>query len=205
MKLIGDGAEARIYLDDGKNQVVKKRIKKGYRIKFIDSKLRLRRTRREAKILAKLGNLCPGLIDVNNSSCEIVMDYVKGNLVKDLLESVNKSERENIMYLVGINIGKMHEVNVIHGDLTTSNMVFDGKEAKLIDFGLSMVTTKTEHKAVDLHLLKQALESKHHKNYSSLFNSFLIGYKNSNPMWEEILSRLEKVEKRGRYKRRVGG
>ena len=52
MKKIGAGAEALIYLD--KEEVVKERIKKGYRLNEIDEKLRKFRTRRETKVLEKL-------------------------------------------------------------------------------------------------------------------------------------------------------
>ena len=51
MKQIGDGAEAIIYLD---TDVIKERVKKSYRHKNIDIKLRKFRTRRESKVLKKL-------------------------------------------------------------------------------------------------------------------------------------------------------
>ena len=44
----------------------------------------------------------------------------------------------------------------------TNDMIYD-KKIYLIDFGLSLYSNKPEDKAVDLHLLKQALESKHYR------------------------------------------
>jgi Kae1-associated kinase Bud32 len=204
MKLIGNGAEARIYLDAKKNCVVKRRIQKTYRVDEIDSKMRLQRTRREAKILNKLSEICPSLINVDEKSMEISMEYIDGPMVKDVVDDMEKNERTKVMHAVGVNTGKMHQKDVIHGDLTTSNMLLLGNEVKFIDFGLAFVTNKIEHKAVDIHLMKHALESKHYRNYESLFESFLEGYKEGNPEYNLVMDRLEIVEKRGRYKRRMG-
>ncbi len=205
MKLIGNGAEAKIYLDASKGQVVKRRISKSYRLKEIDDVLRLRRTRREGKILSKLGNVCPDVVNVDEKNKELVMDYVEGDLVKEFAESCDKDERERVMQIVGFNVGKMHSLDVAHGDLTTSNMIFDGEDVKLIDFGLSFVSNKIEDKAVDIHLMRQALESKHYRYVEQMFEDFLKGYKKGNNNWKAVFERLEKVEKRGRYKRRIKG
>ncbi|MBT3865581.1 Kae1-associated serine/threonine protein kinase [Candidatus Woesearchaeota archaeon] len=202
MKLIGNGAEARVYLDAKKNIVLKRRIEKGYRITEIDKKLRVRRTRREAKVLAKLGDICPDVVDVFDN--DISMNYLEGPMVKDVVDGMIKSKSLKIFKLVGEKVSKMHSMNVIHGDLTTSNMIVLGNDVKLIDFGLSFSTDKAEHKAVDVHLFKQALESKHHEHFKIYFESFLKGYKKGNIDYSEVIDRLEKVEKRGRYKRRVG-
>jgi len=77
-------------------------------------------------------------------------------------------------------------------------MILKNKEVYLIDFGLGFTSRKIEDKAVDIHLLKQALEAKHFKNWETLFKEFLEGYKS--PDAEKVLTQLEKVEKRGRYK-----
>ena len=68
-----------------------------------------------------------------------------------------------------------------------------------IDFGLGFISYKVEDKAVDLHLLRQALEAKHFKNWRALFAGVLKGYSNSKD-YKAVLERLKKVEKRGRYK-----
>ena len=202
MKLIGNGAEARVYLDASKNIVLKRRIEKGYRIFEIDKKLRVWRTRREAKVLAKLGDICPDVVDVSEN--EIFMSYLEGPMVKDAVDGMVKSKSLKIFSLIGEKVSEMHSMDVIHGDLTTSNMIVLGKDVKLIDFGLSFSTNKIEHKAVDVHLFKQALESKHHEHFKVYFDSFLKGYRKGNIAYSEVIDRLEKVEKRGRYKRRVG-
>ena len=52
MKLLSQGAEAKLFLEEGK--VKKDRFPKSYRIKELDATLRGQRTRKEAKILEKL-------------------------------------------------------------------------------------------------------------------------------------------------------
>tara|TARA_Y100000310_G_scaffold339359_1_gene431802 strand:- start:788 stop:1405 length:618 start_codon:yes stop_codon:yes gene_type:complete len=204
MKLIGNGAEAKIYLDAKKNRVVKRRLQKSYRLDIMDKKIRVQRTRREGKILSKLSGICPDVVGVDDKGMEIVMNYVEGPLVRDVLEECDKGMRGKVMKLVGSNVGKMHVLDVAHGDLTTSNMILNDNDVKLIDFGLGFVTKKLEDKAVDVHLLKHALESKHYRHSDELFEAFLKGYKTGNPDWLAVIERLKLVEKRGRYKRRFG-
>ena len=79
-------------------------------------------------------------------------------------------------------------------------MILKGNDVYFIDFGLSFIDQKEEHKAVDLHLLKQALESKHYKHYNSSFKAVLDGYKENSNNYKLIIERLNKVEGRGRYK-----
>ncbi len=197
MKKIGDGAEAIIYLN--KDIVVKDRIKKGYRLKEIDEKLRKFRTRRETKVLEKLHAIdfpIPKLILSDDKNMLIKMQFLKGKKLRDAL---NKNNCVRLCKELGKKIAILHKNNIIHGDLTTSNMIFN-KEIYFIDFGLSFFSDKTEDKAVDIHLLRQALESKHHEIFKKSFKAVLSGYKIKNPYYKIIMKRLEKVEARGRYK-----
>ncbi len=202
MKLIGNGAEANVYLDGTNNSVVKRRVQKTYRISEIDSKMRVHRTRREAKILKKLEGLCPLLLDVDERNGEIIMEHLEGPMVKEVVDDFSKDKRAELMNSIGSIVGKMHTLDVAHADLTTSNMIYLNGEVKLIDFGLSFVTDKIEHMAVDIHLFRQALESKHHMHYEMLYDNFLKGYSSGNSNSSEVFERLKKVEKRGRYKRK---
>ena len=52
-KLIFQGAESKIYRKD--NFIIKKRLKKNYRISEIDEKIRKLRTRGEAKLIERAG------------------------------------------------------------------------------------------------------------------------------------------------------
>ena len=192
MEKIAQGAEATIYLS--KDKIVKKRIPKRYRLKKLDETLRKFRTRREAKFIDKLPIAGPKLIKVDDKNMIIEMEHIKGDKVRDILDKNIKLSKE-----IGQKVAILHNNNMIHGDLTTSNMILN-KEIYFIDFGLSFFSYKIEDKAVDLHLLRQALESKHYKVYEKSFKLVLEGYKEKADNYEEIINRFEKVEERGRYK-----
>lgn len=197
MKFIYQGAEAIINLDG--DIIVKERISKSYRIKDIDFNLRRSRTRSEAKLLKKAESFSPKVLDVDNKNMIIRMEYVRGDLLKDVFNSLNENDRKLILFEVGKNIAFLHEKNIVHGDLTTSNIIVKEKKPFFIDFGLGYVSLKVEDKAVDLHLLRQALDSKHYKFSEKAFDYVLEGYSSYSDSGV-VLKRLEKVESRGRYK-----
>ena len=195
-KIIDKGAEATISLDN--NVILKDRVEKSYRLKQIDEKLRKFRTRREAKVLNKLEELnfpAPRLHAMCDQAMQLRMDMIQGNKLRDVLykEPVALSQE------IGKKIGILHSNDIIHGDLTTSNMILDN-EIKFIDFGLSFFSHKEEDKAVDLHLLRQALESKHYNIWEKCFEAALKGYRQTYPEANLVLDRLEKVESRGSNK-----
>lgn len=194
-KLIAQGAEAKIF--EINNSIVKDRFKKKYRHPEIDEKLRKERTRREIKILSKLENLnfpAPKLIKQDKTI--IKMEKIKGPLVKEILE---KKDYKKLSKEIGEKLGILHNNLIIHGDLTTSNMIYN-KEVYFIDFGLSFFSDKDEDRAVDLHLLKEALQSKHYKIFEIAFKNALKGYKKTNNHSTSVIKRLETVELRGRNK-----
>jgi len=196
IKLIAQGAEAKIFLE--KNQVVKDRFRKSYRISEIDTRLRKSRTKREAKVLLKLQKLgfpTPSLID-NDEKSILKMSYINGKLVKHIINDKNGSK---LAKEIGEKIARLHNNTIIHGDLTTSNMIM-GKEIYFIDFGLSFFSHKIEDMAVDLHLLKEALESKHPSIFEKTFGTIKKYYKIRKINGADVLKRLEQVESRGRYK-----
>jgi Kae1-associated kinase Bud32 len=192
MKL-AQGAEAII---TRKGDVVeKKRISKGYRINEIDADLRKRRTRIEARNLAKISKLvpCPKVIDIDEETATITMQFIEGDKLSDCLEN---EHYVTICKKLGEDVAKLHDNNIIHGDLTTSNFILNpNKKVYFLDLGLSFHSTKDEDKAVDLHVLKEALESRHFTIFEDCFKAFSEGYKNN-----EVLERLKKVELRGRNK-----
>jgi Kae1-associated kinase Bud32 len=189
-KLITEGAEARIY--EKNNIIIKDRIKKNYRIKEIDEVLRKSRTNREAKVLEKLNKIInvPKLIRKENNI--IFMQKIQGNKLRDVIEKI---DYKKISKQIGKDIKKIHNLGIIHGDLTTSNMILNNQELFFIDFGLSFFSHKIEDKAVDLHLLQRALESKHYNIAENCFKIILKAYND-----EEIKKRLKKVKERGRNK-----
>ncbi len=197
-KLIARGAEAVIIKKN--NKIIKKRVKKKYRIKEIDEKLRKLRTRAESRVLKKLeGEInVPKIYKTDENKKQIVMDFIKGKILSENLGKFDLKKQKEICKKIGKIIGKLHEKNIIHGDLTTSNMILNEDKIYLIDFGLYFYSKKKEDKAVDLHLFKQALESKHFQNWKKLYQNFISGYDSKEK--KQVLNQLEKVEKRGRYK-----
>ena len=200
---IAQGAEAILYKDRG--TIIKERLSKAYRLPHLDESLRKFRTRREAKILQKLEELnfpAPHLRDFSDKRMSLVMDFIPGEKLREVLEE--EDDYEALAKEIGKKVGLLHGKDIIHGDLTTSNMIKHKEtgELFLIDFGLSSFSDKNEDKAVDLHLLDRALESKHYQQYPEIFGKVLEGYKESNPGAAEVLKRFEQVNKRGRNKKK---
>jgi len=201
-EIIARGAEAILLKNDGK--IIKRRLKKKYRLDELDKKIRQGRTRREAKLLEKASKVIPipKIISLNEHTHEICMEHISGKKISDSLDNVPRKKSMEICKLIGENIAKIHNQNIMHGDLTTSNMIYSDKEKKLyfIDFGLGFHSERVEDRAVDLHLLKEALESKHFKNWKEYLKIILEYYKKEGKNASMVFGRLKKVESRGRYK-----
>jgi len=208
IKLISQGAEAKIFLN--KDEVTKNRTPKSYRHPALDKQIRTRRTRSESKILIKAKAAKVNVPKVHQTNkFDIQIEYIEGDRLSETLNDYDEKKQFKTMQQLGKQVALLHTNNIIHGDLTTSNVILQlpttnyklpttKSKIYIIDFGLSFVSTKQEDKAVDLHLIKQALEAKHFQNHEDLFDQFTKGYK-----WEDsgqILERLITVEKRGRYK-----
>ena len=252
-KTIAQGAEAKIILSN--NFIIKNRIKKSYRIPELDKKIRTRRTKAEAKLLTKASQIinCPlPLVTLSSSggrvgklqSTKLKIPFIEGKKLSDHLDKFPLKQQKQILKQIGKDVAKLHKENIIHGDLTTSNMILveklpahscsqinktnNNKSKKsisssltnknssslsnsksiasasepiifFIDFGLGYFNGKYEDKAVDIHLLKQALEAKHFQYWKELFKEFEKGYKDYSDA-EKVFDRLKAVEKRGRYK-----
>ncbi len=196
-KIILQGAEAQIILDN--NIIKKRRTKKSYRFPALDEKIRKQRTKKEAKLLEKSSKLIPipKILKIDEKTKEIDIEYIQGRKLSEHLESLPYKETG---LQIGKQIAKLHDNSIIHGDLTTSNMILShNNKLYFIDFGLGFISSKIEDKAVDLHLIKEALEAKHFEIAEKCFKAILKGY-SSSPNYSQVLARLKKVEQRGRYK-----
>jgi Kae1-associated kinase Bud32 len=199
---ISQGAEAKIYLNSS-NNIVKDRVPKTYRHKTLDDKIRTKRTKAESKILIKASEAkinVPKIITQNTDKFKIHLEFIKGDRLSETLNSYTKQKQISTMKKIAHQVSKLHENNIIHSDLTTSNLILQEKTSKIfiIDFGLSYISTKIEDKAVDIHLLRQALQAKHFQNSEILFKTFCENYQ-----WQDSIKALERlkiVESRGRYK-----
>lgn len=199
--IIQRGAEAVISLEKSGEgaKIIKERVIKGYRLPELDVKIRKQRTRHEESLMEKArraGVNVPRVLEKTDFS--LIMEYVDGQKVKDILDI--SGDRLNIISEAGRSVAKLHSYDIIHGDLTTSNMIRKGDKVFFIDFGLGKVSGRVEDKAVDLLLLNEALRSVHFQHAESLWSAFLESYSRDYTDAKAVIKRLEKIDKRRRYK-----
>ena len=201
LKLIQQGAEAKIFLNEKENQIIKDRTSKAYRNPELDKKIIKSRTKAETKLLIKASKIVnsPSPRESKEQN-KIIMPYIEGQKLSDFLNNFQFEKQKQILKKIGKAVAKLHQVDIIHGDLTTSNMILKDNEIFFIDFGLGYISKKIEDKAVDLHLLKQALEAKHFEHWQELFKEFKESYSKNYPEAKQIFERIIAVEKRGRYR-----
>ncbi|MBS3157901.1 Kae1-associated serine/threonine protein kinase [Candidatus Woesearchaeota archaeon] len=199
--------------------IIKDRFRKTYRHEALDRQLRNSRARREAKVLEKLAALdftVPRVIEFDDKNSILKIEKIEGRLVKEVLDENAKKTKfiKSICDEIGQKIAFLHLHGIIHDDLTTSNMILannandkiKNNTIYFIDFGLSFFSAKVEDKAVDLHLIERALESKHYKIFKDCMKAVVDGYLKAyaaagkKEIGNQILARLESVKERGRNK-----
>ncbi len=205
--LIKKGAEASLYLQNWHNRkvIMKKRLSKKYRIQELDRTIQAQRTKRESQIMHKakeagVPNPIVYFVDLLNST--IVMEFIEGKQVKQVLNDLPSNERIKICKHIGELVGKLHVAGIMHGDLTTSNMILTPKDdIVFIDFGLSEQTWEVEARGVDLHLMKRAIMSTHFMHADECFKSVIDGYEKvlGKKATAEVLDKITEIERRGRY------
>lgn len=233
--LLSQGAEAKIFIQQvqGKLCIVKERFQKNYRHQDLDKHLTRTRIRAESKALGRCtaaGILVPQVINTDIQERKITLEYFdKAITVKEYINDLLKNhlsgiectndrnfgnKLEKLGTEIGEVIGKMHANNIIHGDLTTSNMLinpvdenradFDKHQLVMIDFGLSTYSQSPEDKGVDLYVLERALLSAH-STVETLFDTILKAYESSNPQgMKAAIASFEDVRARGRKRTMIG-
>jgi TP53 regulating kinase-like protein len=205
--LIKKGAEASLYLADWHDRkvIMKKRLPKKYRLSKLDERIRTYRTIHEPQLMheaKRAGVSTPTIFLVDLKSATIIMEFVEGKQVKQLLGEVSKSERQRLCLKIGELIGRLHKYGIIHGDLTTSNMI-QNSEGKIffVDFGLGEKRKELEARGVDLHLMKRALQSTHFRFAEECFNAVIEGYSKvlGAEAVKNVLDKIKEIERRGRY------
>lgn len=192
MKMISEGAEAKIYEIDlfGAKAIMKRREEKKYRVKELDQKLRKERTKAEARIMARLLHVLNVPKIAGAGQFSIIMEKLEGRLLKDMrITPLQISEAGRIL-------GKMHEMNIAHGDFTPANLMSCKNGLYVIDFGLSEMTNSFEEKALDMLLMKRSIPK-------DLYLIFERSYSKSFSEHAVVLERLKEIEKRGRYQIRT--
>jgi len=192
-KEIKRGAEAEILEVEfnGVKAVEKHRLSKGYRCKELDEKIRSERTKSESGLLhkaKKFGIRTPLILAVDSEKKSIFEEFIDGKNAKEYIKGNLKLARE-----IGEKIAVLHENAIIHGDLTTDNILVDDGNVVFIDFGLGFYSHKDEDKAVDLINLKKTLlagDASLEKEWAQIMKAY-----NS----EKMERKIEEVEKRARY------
>jgi len=130
------------------------------------------------------------------------MEYVKGKQVKQVLNSFEKEKRVDLCRRIGELIGQLHSHGIIHGDLTTSNMILTPCEKVFfVDFGLGEYSAELEIRGVDLHLMKRAFQSTHFRFAEECFEAVMEGYAEivGKETAKDVLEKIKEIERRGRY------
>jgi TP53 regulating kinase-like protein len=204
--LFKKGAEASLFLASwhGRRVIVKARFPKKYRPAELDEKIRGYRTAHEPQLMheaKRAGVPTPTIFLVDTKNSAITMEFVAGKQVKQVLPHFSREEQQELCVRVGVLIGKMHRHGVVHGDLTTSNMILTGEgKIFLVDFGLGEKNSEVEARGVDLHLMKRALQSTHYQFAEDCFKHVLKGYASVLGVdSEKIFEKIREIEKRGRY------
>lgn len=212
MKLIKQGAEAKIYegVFCGTPIVVKERFPKKYRLREIDDELRNKRLTQEVRALQRcrrVGVPTPAVLHVEKDTCKLYLERIEGGTLRDTIKremsnSGSYTKVEPLIDRVGEYLAKMHNSGIVHGDLTTSNIMLRDEDDKLflIDFGLAIHSQSVEDKAVDMYVLERAFLSTHPSS-EKLFEKLLSAYKQhagAKQDTSKVLNKLNEVRMRGR-------
>jgi len=201
------GAEASLFLEEwhGRRVVMKRRLEKRYRLCELDTAIRCQRTLHEPQLIHRAkeaGVPTPTIFLVDTTEANIVMEYVDGEQVKRVLDRLSEAERLRLCRHIGAMIGRLHNHGIIHGDLTTSNMILTSSgKVFFVDFGLGERSTELEARGVDLHLMKRALQSTHYRYADECFEAVLQGYSETvgAGVAKTVLEKIREIERRGRY------
>ncbi len=210
-QLIGRGAEAELRLVEwmGRKAVAKRRVPKPYRLPELDYSLRQSRTKLEARLLreGRLAGVPTPLVydvDLAEESCVLTMELIDGEQAKRLLNRLPLPGARRLSRRIGEAVGRLHTGGIVHGDLTTSNMLLRAGTLHFIDFGLGAMTDELEAQGVDLRVLKEAFVSTH-AHLGRCFDEMLEGYRAEYRSGAEAYERMKEIAARGRYTDQVEG
>jgi TP53 regulating kinase and related kinases len=201
------GAEADLFLSQMPpwKTVVKRRVRKVYRHQELDTKIRKERTVREASSIrdARIaGARTPSILGLDLERFSIIMTFVEGLVARDAIDTMRDSSRLTLLEELGRQVGFLHSAGIVHGDLTTSNIILpdDGKPF-IIDFGMATKSSEPEDLGTDLHLLQRSLIATHAIDATSLFKRVAKGYRESvgDKIAESSLRKAAEIARRGRY------
>jgi len=205
--LFKKGAEANLYLEEWHDRkvIMKRRLPKEYRTTELDEQIRFQRTIHESQAIHRAkeaGVPTPTIFMIDTVEATIIMEFVEGRQVKQILNGLPREEKLGLCHHIGMLIGRLHNHEIIHGDLTTSNMIQTQRgKVVLVDFGLSEQSKELEARGVDLHLMKRAFQSTHYKYAKECFKAVMEGYAVTvgTTTARKVMEKIKEIEKRGRY------
>lgn len=207
-ELIYRGAEADVYSGFwcGRKAVFKYRKQLPYRLEVLDTAIRSQRTIHESEMIHRAkgaGVSSPLVYFVDLPESVIVMEFVEGTRLKDLVSSMEPGRAMPLFKRLGVAIASLHAAGIMHGDLTTSNVIVAKRGLVLIDFGLSVATMRVEDQAVDLRLIKETLTGAHSSMAKEALEALLDGYAEvrGEQRQRAVVRQLRDIERRGRYAR----
>ena len=197
------GAEAELRRTEflGRPAVDKTRIPKSYRLPELDDGLRRSRIRTEVRLMAEArtaGVSVPILYDIDLPEAKIIMEYISGPTVKEVLDRGGPGTLP-VAREMGRVVGRLHRAGIVHGDLTTSNMLWRDGRIVMIDFSLGGRDRGREARGVDLHLLREGMVSAHARA-SAYYREVVRGYREvMGPETDGVIATVKEIESRGRY------
>jgi TP53 regulating kinase-like protein len=164
-----------------------------------------------------MGIRTPALLRVGLDEGYIVMEKINGVTMKQALLTpglLSAEDRKDVLDTLGAMIAKLHDGDVVHGDLTTSNVMLvqneqegQGRQAflvYLIDFGLGQFSKLSEDRAVDLYVLERSFSSAHACDGEKMFEQLMESYRSTSKNWSSTWNKLADVRSRGRKRSMVG-
>ncbi|MDP6869979.1 MAG: KEOPS complex kinase/ATPase Bud32 [Candidatus Poseidoniaceae archaeon] len=210
------GAEAEITAGTwfSKPAIQKIRRKRTWRHPDLDYRLTRKRMNSEVKLMIKLHSIgvpVPAIWDVDFENASIVMQKIEG---KQLFEILNNGISDaELLKKVGKAIRYLHRNAIIHGDLSTNNiLISQNGEPYLIDLGLASMEYELEGYGIDLHVLHEILRASH-PSIDDAMKIVIEGYLELDielgdvipapggkpPSATDVIKRLEQIMKRVRY------
>jgi len=207
-RLLYKGAEADVFLGTwaGIPAVYKIRKKMEYRLDALDSVLRTQRTIHEANMLASAkaaGVEAPFVYFLSPGRATLVMEYIAGTRMKDAIADGETRETTGLFRKLGSSVARLHGAGIMHGDLTTANVIVRSGSLVFLDFGLSVHSTRVEDHAVDMRLIKETITGAHAPVAGVAIEALFEGYRevSGDEGAKSVLRQLKAIERRGRYAR----
>ena len=176
------------------DSIVKERIIKSYRNRELDLRLRNKRMRNEIVMLHRMmeaGLNVPSVFSINEDRMSFEMEEIPGIQASN----IGKVDVE-ILDEIAKCVSRLHEVDIIHGDLTLNNMILNEGNIYLIDPSMGKVSKTLTDMAYDIRLLKESMISIYGNDAYEKFERI---YRENSERCNEVVNVLHDIEKRRRY------